>query len=158
MGESLWFIVGMDENLGYLLFLGCGEGDWFLDGFLFLSLNFDVVLVLRCSVLEVESDRQIKIELNSSALVTSIEGIVQLDINLWSIEGTILGLDCPWLSESLQSTLESVLSLIPHLLLTNIVLRSRGEGEAVLKAEQFVHIINEIEGILDLVLLKRIHE
>jgi len=42
-------------------------------------------------VLEVEPDGQLEIALHSSALVSTLESVIDLDINLRTVEGTITG-------------------------------------------------------------------
>jgi|LauGreDrversion4_2_1035121.scaffolds.fasta_scaffold109805_5 hypothetical protein len=51
-------------------------------------------------VLKIKADGQLEVELHSSALMGTLEGIEDFNINLWSVECSVSGVLLPRLSES----------------------------------------------------------
>ena len=105
-------------------------GREFLRGHLLLGLC-DVLegSLLFCSVfmliLEVKAEGLLEVDLNGTALVLSAQRIVDLDIDLGTIEGAITVVESPGLTELDESFLEGSLSLIPLLLRAESVFRPR---------------------------------
>jgi len=66
-------------------------------------------------ILQVESDWELEIKLDCSALMLSLECIVDLDIDLWSIESTISGVDCPWFTKLIKSTFKCSFCFVPKI-------------------------------------------
>jgi len=102
----------------------------------FLPVSFSIGLVL-----EVESNWKLEIELNGTALMSSLQGIVNLNIDLWSIEGTISGIQLPWLAELIQSRFKSSLGLVPKCFISESLFRSGGEFELKLEAKDTVNML-----------------
>lgn len=76
------------------------------------SLFLSSVLVL---ILKVESDWLLEINLNSSTLILSLEGVVDLNVNLWAIESAITVVESPGSANFVQGRLEGLFSNIPLL-------------------------------------------
>lgn len=88
-----------------------------LEGFLFLSSSLTLIL-------EVETNRLLEIDLNSTALVLSLKSIVDLHVDLGSVESTITRVQFPGSTEVVKSVLKSTFSLIPHVVSSKTVFRS----------------------------------
>ena len=65
-----------------------------------------VVPFMAADVGEIESDRELEIKLNRGTLVVSTNGIIDLNVNLWSIESSITGVENPLLSKFIQAVLQ----------------------------------------------------
>ena len=85
----------------------------FIVFFGFFFLFFFIVFLLLCPILQIEPNRQIEIQLNSSTLMFSIHGIKQLNIYFRSIECSIPRIQLILLSKQLQCILECSLCLLP---------------------------------------------
>ena len=64
-------------------------------------------------VLQVEAERLLEVHLDGSALVLAFERIIDLHVNLRSIESSITVIEGPGHSKFIKSLLEGPLSLIP---------------------------------------------
>ena len=62
----------------------------------YVSLFFCRILAL---VLQVETNWELEVALDSTALVRSLKCVKHLDVNFWPVEGSIAGVDSPGLSE-----------------------------------------------------------
>lgn len=130
-------------------------GGEFLRGHLLLGLG-DVLegSLLFCSVfmliLEVKAEGLLEVDLNGTALVLSAQRIVDLDIDLGTIEGSITVVESPGLTELDESFLEGSLSLIPLLLRAESVVRPRRQLELVGKAEDAINVFEEVQTGKDL--------
>ena len=105
-------------------------------------------------VLQVESDWQLEVELNCAALMASSKGIIDLDINLGSIESTLSLIEFPWLSIGIQCILKSFLRDVPKRVITQTLVwpRSCRKFQLVSESEKAVDVIEEIKTVSDLVL------
>lgn len=77
---------------------------------------------LLSSILKVKSDGKLEVELDSSALVGSLEGIVKLDVDLRTVECTVSVFGGPFFSELIQGFGQSLLRLVPDLDLSQVFL------------------------------------
>jgi len=114
-------------------------------------------ILMICSVVKIESDRSLEIELDCTALVISTKGIVELDVDLRSVEGTISRVLLP--SESLllsaeliKRLLKLVLSCVPDAFVSEVRFGSCGEVEIVLETIDSIDVINEVKSSRDLLL------
>jgi len=64
--------------------------------------EFAALLVVRL-VLQIKPDWKLEIKLYRAALVWSLEGIVDLDVDLRPIESSIARVQLPWLSKLVES-------------------------------------------------------
>lgn len=76
------------------------------------SLFLCSVLVL---ILKVESNWLLEINLNGSTLILSLEGVVDLNVNLWAIESAITVVESPGPANFVQGSFEGCFSNIPLL-------------------------------------------
>mmetsp|Transcript_3792 Transcript_3792/g.4275 ORF Transcript_3792/g.4275 Transcript_3792/m.4275 type:complete len:638 (+) Transcript_3792:646-2559(+) len=98
-----------------------------------------------CGVIEVEADWQLEVELHSSTLEFAAEGVKDRDVNLGTIEGAISWVELPLLAGLVEGILQGSLSLIPDLQLSQVPLRSRGEGHLVLQSKYSVDLIHKLQ-------------
>lgn len=88
---------------------------------------------VRCDVFEIELLRELKVELDGGALVISLQRIGDGNVNLWSVEGPIAGIEFPLgpslCCEQLQCYLQLVFGLVPRLDLAEEVIRTGRELE-----------------------------
>lgn len=75
-------------------------------------------------VLQIKSNRLLEIDLDSSALVLSLQSVIDLNVDLWPIECTITVIVGPGSAKFVQGFLKSRLCDIPLLLSAKTVLRS----------------------------------
>ena len=103
-------------------------------------------------ILEVEPDWELEITLDCTALMLSLHAIKDLDVDLWSIEGTTTLVHFPWLSKVVQSLSKGALSLVPKCIASKLLLRRSG-GEVKLKgkAKLSIDMIKEVEHSHDFV-------
>ena len=64
-------------------------------------------------VLQVETNRELEVTLDGTALVGTLHSIVNFDVDLWTVESAISSVDLPWSSEFIKSIFESFLSIVP---------------------------------------------
>lgn len=82
------------------------------------------VAVLLSLVLKVESNWELEIKLHGTALMGSLKGIEDLDVNLGSVEGTISWVFLPGLSKAVQGLSKSSLGLVPHGIVSKFIFGS----------------------------------
>jgi len=116
-----------------------------LEGFLFLSSSLTLIL-------KVETNRLLEIDLNSTALVLSLKSIVDLNIDLGSVESTITMVESPGDAGFVKSILEGLLSDIPSLLRSEFVLGTGGELKLESESENGVDVKQEVQSVGDLIL------
>ena len=110
------------------------------------SLRSQLTIFMLVSLeLQVKSNRQLEVQLDSSTLVSSLQSIIHLYVNLRSIKCSISCIEFPRLSILVQSLFKSCLSLIPELFVSQLIFRSGWQFEFELKAEGWVNIIQEIQ-------------
>ena len=114
------------------------DNDWTLLGFLTLACRL---------VSEVEANRQLEIELNSGCLMDSVQAILDLDIDLGTVEGTITRIDLPVAlsSELIQRLRELSLRLVPELQITHGLLRTSREGQLRTHAKDIVDLLHKVK-------------
>jgi hypothetical protein len=100
-------------------------------------------------VLEVKTDGKLEIELDSTALMRSLESIEYLDVDLRSVESTITWVLLPGLSEFVQRLSKGCLGLIPHRVITELVSWSCGKIEFELETENTIDVFKEVEDTKD---------
>lgn len=77
--------------------------------------------VLLGLVLEVEANGQLEVELHSAALVRTLEGVVDLNVDLGPVEGSVSWVLLPRLAELVERFREGSLRLIPHGVVAELV-------------------------------------
>ena len=100
-------------------------------------------------VLEIKSDWQLEVKLHGTALVGSLQGIKDLDIDLWSIEGTISWVLFPGLSKFIESFSECTFCLVPKGVVSEFVLGPRRELKLEFEAEDAIDMVKEVEDTKD---------
>ena len=121
--------------------------------FLGVAAVADSRLSLVGNVSELESSRQVEVELHGTALVLTLQRIKQGDINLGTVESTITRVELPLsaglLGEGLEGFLKFLLGSIPCSDITNVLLRSGRKLELESEAENSVDAAQEVESRLD---------
>lgn len=97
-----------------------------LDSFLMLLFIVlcIILIILTSFVLQIKSLRKVKVQLNSSKLVQSSKAILDLDINLGTIEGTITRIELPFSSCFIKHLFQLLFCIVPHVNASNMLLRS----------------------------------
>src|SRR6185295_11684096 len=104
-----------------------------------------VPLTVLADVFEVESFRRLVVELNRRELPGPTESVVDVDVDLRSVEGAIALLDLERQANRLERPGQRALSLVPELLRTERLFRFGAQIVAPLEAEQVVHELAELE-------------
>lgn len=107
-----------------------------------LFLNLGCILALE---LQVEANRELEVALNGAALMRALKGIVDLDVDLWSVEGSITGVQGPWLAELVQSIFKSFFRGVPELVGTKTHLRPSREVQIECESENAVNVLQEVK-------------
>jgi len=116
-----------------------------LEGFLFLSSSLTLIL-------QVETNRLLEIDLNSTALILSLKSIIDLHVDLGSVESTITMVESPGDAGFVKSILEGLLSDIPSLLRSEFVLGTGRELKLESESENGVDVKQEVQSVGDLIL------
>lgn len=104
------------------------------------------------TILEVETDGELEVELAGAALVLSAECVEQFEVDLWSVEGAITFINLILLAELPQRILQLRLCQIPILKPTQILLRSSRKFNLIFKTKHRVNVINEVKNSKNLLL------
>ena len=112
-----------------------------------LSLFFSSVLGL---ILQVEADGLLEVDLDGAALIWSLEGVVDLTIDLGSVERTITVIEGPGHTTGVESLLEGCLRLIPQIIASQTVLGPGRQLQLESESKDGVHVLEEVEHVLDL--------
>ena len=89
--------------------------------------------------------------MDGTALVLALQGVIDFDVDLRTVEGAIAWVKFPWLAELVEGVLESLLSFVPELLAAEHLLRSSRELKFKLKVEEAVDVLKEVQHSQDLV-------
>jgi hypothetical protein len=114
---------------------------WKFLGFKFCCAD---LCIARAIVLKVETDWQLKVKLDCSALSWSFESIMQHDINLWPIKSTVSFVNFPRLSVMIKSSSELSFCLLPKFITSHRLIRSCREEELELKAKYAVDMVQKL--------------
>lgn len=83
-----------------------------------LILVLAMIFLNLCGVftleLQVKSDRQLEVALDSAALVWAFKGVIDFNVNLRPVKGAISCVDRPWFTKLVQRLFKSSLSSIPE--------------------------------------------
>ena len=108
---------------------------------------------LSCPVAELELLWQLEVQLYSGTLEASFQGITNGDIDLWSVESAISWVLLPLSRDKLvQSVRQHRFSLIPGSFVSKLVGRSRRELQLESKAEEAIHMLQEVKKLRHFVL------
>mmetsp|Transcript_86686 Transcript_86686/g.169604 ORF Transcript_86686/g.169604 Transcript_86686/m.169604 type:complete len:415 (-) Transcript_86686:1412-2656(-) len=123
------------------------------------ALEFGLVLVggrlvvdALPSVLQVEPDGVVEVQLDGAALVLSLHGVCQPDVDLRPVKRAVARVQRPLLAGLVQGGLELGLGVVPNLLRAQGLLGPRRQGEGRVEAEEAVDVVQEVEPCEDLLL------
>lgn len=102
-------------------------------------------------VLQVKVERHLEVELDGTALPGAAERVLQVEVDLGPVEGTVALVDLVVHVQLLQSGAQALLGASPVLVRTHGVLRAGGKLNVVLKAKLLVHGVDEVDHAHDLV-------
>ena len=71
-------------------------------------------LIYLLSIRQIESFRQIEVQLNRSALVLSTKCVLNFDVNLWTVKCAVAFVQRPRVAESVECRLQLRLGVIPE--------------------------------------------
>ena len=139
------------------------------------AMDHDRVLLLPLlvHVAQVEPHRELEVQLDGGALVLPLEGVLQGDVDLWPVEGSIARIQFPGQAGAIQRSRQICLSLVPHLknkwdksvcldakdlslkykftlyrYFTEELLRPGGESQLISEAKHTVHVLEEVKAAL----------
>lgn len=102
---------------------------------------------------ETEALRQLEVELDGGALMGALEGIEDLNVDLGTVESTVLGVDLPVAGEEVVEGLgKGGLGLLPSGDLTQVIVGHGGQVELELESKDTIDVAQEVEGAVDLLL------
>ena len=91
------------------------------------SCFISMFMLLITPILQIETNGEVKVALNSAALELPVKGIEKLHIDFWPIESALSRLDSvvdsSFVAEALQRLFKGVLSLVPDLIIPDFVIR-----------------------------------
>jgi len=121
------------------------------------SQNLIVIVISLCAggigfVLEIETDRQLEVELDSTALMWSLESIEDFDINLGAVECTIGWVNFPWLAELIECIGQSFLCFVPKLLTSKTFLWSSGKFKLKVETKDSINVVQKVKIVQDFIL------
>ena len=102
--------------------------------------------------MQVEANRLLEVDLDRSALILSLQCIVDLAVDFGSVEGAIAMVESPGQSRVIQSQFKCRFSLIPKLVTSQSVLWSRRKLQLESESEDGVDVFQEVESVLNLLL------
>mmetsp|Transcript_5240 Transcript_5240/g.11587 ORF Transcript_5240/g.11587 Transcript_5240/m.11587 type:complete len:214 (-) Transcript_5240:1390-2031(-) len=105
-------------------------------------------------VFKTETNRKLKVQLNSGTLVNSLHGIHDFNINLGTVESTIARVFSPATlsSKGVHCTSQCCLSPVPKLLVSESFRRPRAQLKLVSHAESVVNTLHKVKRSQDLIL------
>lgn len=106
---------------------------------------FRLIFVLVSFELEVETNRQLEIQLDGSALVGSLQRVVDFNIDFRTVESTITWVKFPGLSILIECLFECSFSLIPQFFISQSISRSSGKFQFKFEVKGRVSVIQEIQ-------------
>lgn len=121
-------------------------------GLLFALVGSVGSLLLSSSlglILQVEADGLLEVDLDRTTLVLSLEGVINLHVDLWAVEGTVTMVESPRLTECVKCFFKSSFSLVPKFIGSEPILRARGQLELHLESEDTVHMHEEVKGVVN---------
>ena len=143
-----------------ILFLGRGDdgvlglfhGGGFVGGLFGLGSLILLLVGGGGLVAEAEAAWKHKVQLNGSALMRSSNGIVQLDIDLGSIERAVSWVDLPLLSEAIKCLGQLLFCGVPAIYFAEEHLWAGRELKLILETEESVDVVKEMQAVNDLTL------
>ena len=121
----------------------------FFISFLFFTLvtiSFNLLFIFGISLeLQVESNWELEIKLNCTALMRSLQSVINFDVNLRSVECTTTSINFPWSSKIVKSFGKSTFSFIPKSIISKSILRSCGQFKLKLESENTIDVVKEIK-------------
>ena len=129
------------------------DSDETFDGSEHHPVNHDgaVLLAVRAGVFQVKPQRQLEIQLDGTALPGSSQGILQMEVDLGTVESAISLVDDVGKSQVVQGAPQGVGGHLPVLVASHAVLRAGGQLHMVFEAEQAVNAVDQVCHALDLI-------
>ena len=112
--------------------------------------NGTVFFSICPDVFTVKPQRKLEIKLNGTALPGPSDGILQVEINLGTIEGSVSLIHHIGKSQVVQGASESLCSHLPILIASHRIFRPGGKLHVIFKPEKLINLINQLGNALDL--------
>ena len=124
-----------------------------LDGAKAHAMQHDGALLgaVGVHVLQIKVERHLEVELNGTALPGTAERILQVEVDLGTVEGAVALVDLVVHVQLLKSGAQALLGASPVLVRTHGVLGAGGKLDVVLKAKLLVHGVDQVDHANDLV-------
>ena len=100
---------------------------------------------LSRSILQIKSQRQLEIKLNSAALMPSLEHIHQFHINFRSIKSSVSFVHPVLPSKFVQSLFQLSFSLLPFRKFTKVFFRSCRQLKRIFEPKERINVIQQIK-------------
>lgn len=120
----------------------------------FLQL-FGMKLLLSTAfslVLQIEADRKLEVTLDRTALVLALEAVVDLNVDLGTVESAVTRIDRPGMAKLVESSFESTLCLVPKIVATEALVWARRKLSLERKTKDTVNMVQEVEATKNLIL------
>ena len=111
-----------------------------------------VLLVVRAHVLQLKALGELGVELDGAALPGAAQGVGQVEVQLGAVEGTVALVDHVGLAHLGDGLFQDVLVVLPLLHGADVILRHGGQLDLIVQAKDGVHLVKELDHVLDLVL------
>ena len=111
-----------------------------------------VLFPVGAGIGQVEALGQVHVQLNGAALPGTANAVLQVEVDLGAVEGAVALVDHVVHAQLVQSALEAVGGLGPHLVGADGVFRPGGQLHVIFKAKYAVYLVDQVVHALDLVL------
>ena len=112
--------------------------------------NRTMTLVISTDVLSFKALRKLEVELNGSALPGTSDGILKVEVDLGTVEGTVALVYNVLKAELVKSFSQAVGCHFPIFLATHAVFGSGGKLNVIFESELGVNLVNKTNDALDL--------
>src|SRR5699024_9609182 len=100
---------------------------------------------------DVEALGHLEVYLDGTALPGTADAVMQVEVDLRAIEGTVALVDLVGTIQAVQSLTQSVGCSLPVLITAHGVLGTGGQFQVVFEAEYLVNAVNEVDNAEDLI-------
>ena len=101
-------------------------------------------------VLQVEADRLLEVELDGSALVRPVQRVVDLDVDLGPVKGSVAVVEGPLEAAIVQGDLKCTLCLVPQFITAKPVLWPRRQLQLEREVKDGVNVLQEVQTVRNL--------
>ena len=99
---------------------------------------------------QVETDGELKVELDGGALVLALVCVLDANVNLWTVKGTITGVEFPLETGAIHGGGELLLGLVPLSQFSQKLVGASGQDQGELVAKDTVNVLQKVQAALNL--------